>query len=195
MKSYPKEKNNNKNANSSHGNFQSEMPTSVGSEHWKKNTVLIAGDCMLKNINEWTLSRRHTTKVCCFRGVFVEYLHDYIKPLLRKKPEKIVMTIGTNDIENKSVEDALKDIKSLLDMILEKLPKCHIMVSEIIKRAGKCKAITNEKIYKFSSGLKKMNIDILRQQSILPEHISQSGLHLNRCGDIQLARNITSNLG
>ena len=68
MTTYPKENNNNKNTNSSNGNFQSEKATSTGSEHWKKNTVLIAGDSMLKNITEWTLSRRYTTKVCYFRG-------------------------------------------------------------------------------------------------------------------------------
>ena len=80
---------------------------------------------MLKN-NEWTLSRRYTTKVRCFRGSTIEDLHDYIKPLLRKQMEKVILIIGINDIENISVEDALKRIKSFLDMILEKLAKCHI---------------------------------------------------------------------
>ena len=103
--------------------------------------MLIVGDSMLKNINEWTLSRRYTTKFRCFRGSTVDDLHDYIKPLLRKRPDKIILVIGTNDIENRSVADVLKGIKSLLDMILEKLPDCHIVVSEIIKRAGKCKAV------------------------------------------------------
>eukprot|EP00112_Aurelia_sp_Birch-Aquarium-sp1_P018505 Seg4424.5 transcript_id=Seg4424.5/GoldUCD/mRNA.D3Y31 product="hypothetical protein" protein_id=Seg4424.5/GoldUCD/D3Y31 len=134
---------------------------------------------MPKNINEWTLSKRYTTKVRCFRGSTVGDLHDYIKPLLQKRPDKIILIIGTNDIENKAVADVLKGIKSLHDMILEKLPNCHVVVSEIIKRAGKYKANTNGKINEFNSELKKMNIDILRQQNILPEHINQSGLHLN----------------
>ena len=134
--------------------------------------MLIVGDSMLKNIDEWTLSRRYTRKVRCFRGSTVDDLHDYIKPLLRKRPDKIILVIETNDIEKKSVPDVLKGIKSLLDMILEKLPDCHKVVSEIIKRAGKCKASTNGKINEFNSELKKMNIDILRQQNILPEHIN-----------------------
>ena len=187
----PADDNNN---NCNNRNIRSEKPQPEGPEYWKKNTVLIVGDSMLKNINEWTLSRRYTTKVRCFRGSTVDDLHDYIKPLLRKRPDKIILVIGTNDIENKSVADVLKGIKSLLDMILEKLPDCHIVVSEIIKRAGKCKASTNGKINDFNSELKKMNIDILRQQNILPEHINQSGLHLNQQGDGQLAKNIISKI-
>ena len=92
-------------------------------------------------------------------------------------------------LKTKTVADVLKKIKSLLDMILERLPNCHIVVSEIIKRAGKCKANTNSKINEFNSELKKMNIDILRQQNVLPEHINQSGLHLNQHGDGQMAKN------
>ena len=100
----------------------------------------------------------------------------------------------TNDIENSAVSEVLKAIKSLLDLILEKLPNCRIVVSEIIKRDGKCKANTNGKINEFNSELKKMNIDILRQQNILPEHNNQSGLHLNQHGDGQLAKNIISKI-
>ena len=191
--SFRKENNNNKDT-TSHENSQNERPTSAGTEHWKRNTVLIAGDSMLTKQRVWTLSRRYTTKVRCFRGSTIEDLHDYIRPLLRKKSDKIILVIGTNDTENKSVEGALKGIKDLLDMMLEKLPKCHIVVSEIIKRAGKCKATTNEKINKFNSKLKRKNVDILRQQKILQEHINQSGLHLNRRGDGQLARNNISKL-
>ena len=117
-------------------------------------------------------------------------LHDYIKPLLHKKPDKIILVIGTNDIQNEAVPDVLKGIKSLMDMILNELPNCHVAVSEIIRRAGKSVATINGKINEFNSGLKSMNVDILRQQSILPDHMNQGGLHLNRNGDRQLAMNI-----
>ena len=157
---------------------------------WKKNTVLIVGDSMLNNIDERTLSKRYTTKVRCFRGSTVSDLHDYIKPLLRKKPDKIILVIGTNDIQNEAVADVLKGIKSLMDMILNELPSCHVGVSEIIKRAGKSVATINGKINEFNSGLKFMNVDILRRQNILPDHINHGGLHLNQNGDRQLAMNI-----
>lgn len=161
---------------------------------WKKNTVLIVGDSMLNNIDERTFSRRYTTKVHCFRCSTVGDLEDYIKPLLRRKPDKIILVIGTNDIENKVVADVLKGIKSLMDMIQNELPNCHVAVSEIIKRAGKSAVTINRKINEFNSGLKSMNVDILRQQNILPDHINRGGLHLNRNGDRQLALNIISKI-
>lgn len=100
-------------------------------------------------------------------------------------PDKIILLIGTNDIKNKATSDVLKGIKSLLDLILVKLPNCHIVVSETIKRAGKCKATTNGKMNEFNSKLKTMRIDIQRQQNILLEHIYNSGFHLHRHGDSQ----------
>ena len=53
---------------------------------WKKDTVLIVGDSMISNINENTLSRRYQTKVRSFQRSTIKDLHDYIKPLLKKKP-------------------------------------------------------------------------------------------------------------
>ena len=114
-------------------------------------------------------------------------LHDYIKPLLRKQPDKIILVIGTNDIAHEVVGDVLiKRIKLLVNFILEKLPKCHVIVSEIIRR-GKYSNL-NEKISKFNHELKSMNIDILRQQNILFEHIGRRGLHLNPYDDTQLVK-------
>ena len=101
----------------------------------------------------------------------------------------MILVTGTNDTQNEAVADVLKGIKWLMDMILNKLATCHVAVSEIIKRAGKSVATINGKINEFNSGLKFTNVDILRRQNILPDHINQSELHLNRNGDRQLAMN------
>ena len=47
--------------------------------------------------------------------------------------------IGTNDIEKKSVEDAVKGIKSLLNLILEKLPKCQLWLLRSSRGLGNAK--------------------------------------------------------
>ena len=65
-----------------------------------------------------------------------------------------------------------------------------MIVSDIIKR-GKYSSL-NEKISKFNQELKSMNIDILRQQNNLFEHVGRRGLHLNPYGDMQLAKNLVS---
>ena len=159
---------------------------------WKKDTVLIVGDSMIFNIDENTLSRRYHTKVRSFPGSTVLDLHDYIKPLLRKQPDKIILVMGTNDIAHESVCDVLKRIKSLIKFIHEEVPQCHVVVSEIIRR-GKNSNL-NSKLNKFNQDLKSMNLDNLRQQNIIYEHIGRRGLHLNSYGDTQLAKNLVSKI-
>lgn len=106
---------------------------------------------MLFIINENTLSRRLHTKVRSFAGSTVLDLYDYIKPLLRKQPDKIILVIGTNDIACESVSDILKCIKLLINFILKELPQCHVVVSEFIRR-GKYSNL-NEKMSKFNQDL------------------------------------------
>ena len=155
---------------------------------WKKDTVLIVGDSMISNINENTLSRRYQTKVRSFQGSTIKDLHDYIKPLLKKKPDKIVLVIGTNDMVNEKLPDILKSLKSLIDQILEALPDCDVVVSEVIVRSDN--ASLNGKITNFNKALKTMNVDILRQQNITKNHLGKRGLHLNFSGNLQFARNL-----
>ena len=155
---------------------------------WPKNTVLIAGDSMVGNINETTLSRRYHTKVRCFRGSTIKDMHDYLKPLIKKKPSKIILMVGTNDLDRLSANQMVIGIKSLIDMIQKSLPNCHVIVSEIIRRADK--KHLNGKVNEFNRALKTMNIDILRQQNITERHLGRKGLHLNPKGDSQLAMNV-----
>ena len=159
---------------------------------WPKNTVLIAGDSMLSNIHENTLSQRYHTKVRCFKGSTIADLYDHLKPLIKKKPAKIILMVGTNDLLNLSAAEMTKSIKSLCDWILSSIPDCNIIVSEIVRREDK--KFLNGKINEFNRALKMMNIDILRQQNITSTHLGKKGLHLNFEGNRQLAKNIIEKL-
>ena len=97
--------------------LQSSTSSTNNQGAWPKNTVLIAGDSMLSNIHENTLSQRHHTKVRCFKGSTIADLHDYLKPLIKKKPAKIILMVGTNDLVNLSAAEMTKSIKSLCDWI------------------------------------------------------------------------------
>ena len=86
-----------------------------------------------------------------------------------------------------------------MDVILEKLPDCHLVISEIIQRADSrlndAELVKlNSKINTFNQSLKKINVDILRQQNIFQDHLGRDGLHLNFNGNKQLALNIIEKL-
>ena len=97
--------------NSNQGNSQQQDHT------WKRGTVLIMGNSMLYGVDEKKLSKNGTVKVRCFSGSTIKDLHQfYIKPLLAKKPSKVILHFGTNDAVNKEatadkILDALLDLK------------------------------------------------------------------------------------
>ena len=49
---------------------------------------------------------------------------DYALPVLEKRPENIILHLGTNDTPYKYGTNILKDLIELKDFILEKLPSC-----------------------------------------------------------------------
>ena len=155
---------------------------------WPKNTVLITGDSILRNINERTLSKNFNTKVRSFPGARVSDMFDYLKPLLRKKPGKIILVIGAYDVERNSAQTIMSEIRALTKFIHESTPHCHVVISEIFKRTDKRNL--NGTINEYNKMLKTMNCDTLRQQNITLDHLGKRGFHLNFSGGKRLAKNI-----
>ena len=48
-------------------------------------------------------------------------MYHYVIPLLEKKPENIILHLGTNDAPHKSGTNILKESIELKDFIMEKL--------------------------------------------------------------------------
>ena len=59
--------------------------------HWKSATVLVVGDSMVHGLIEPKLGKKGSVKVRSFPGAIVDDMKDYIKPLLLKKPSKIIL--------------------------------------------------------------------------------------------------------
>ena len=51
-------------------------------------------------------------------------MYHYAIPLLEKKPENIILHLGTNDAPYKFDTNILKDLIELKNFILEKWPSC-----------------------------------------------------------------------
>ena len=92
---------------------------------------------MLKNINERTLSKKFNAKVRSFPGASIGNLFDDLKPLLKQKLNKIILVIGTNDVERDAAQSIIKEMKALVQFIQEMFPHYHVVISEIFKRADK----------------------------------------------------------
>ena len=88
-----KEKNDRANNDETPGNFK---------HPWPARTCLIVRDSILTGIDEKWLSRNNeVVKVRDFRGAIIDDLKHHLVPLLKKKPEHIILHIGTNGAVSK----------------------------------------------------------------------------------------------
>ena len=93
-------------------------------KEWRKGTTLISGDSTMSGLTEKKMSRNRKIKVRYFPVAKIKDTYHYAIPLLEKKPENIILHLGTNDALYKSCTNILKDLIELKDFILEKLPSC-----------------------------------------------------------------------
>ena len=70
------------------------------------------------------MSRNKKIKVRYFSEAKIKDIYLYIIPLLEKKPENVILHLGTNDVPYKADTNILKNLIELKDFILEKLPSC-----------------------------------------------------------------------
>ena len=158
---------------------------------WPDNTCLIVGDSILRNLNESRLSKRNApVKVRCFSGCNIDDMYSYICPLLRKNPAHIVLHVGTNDAIDKSPDDILIDLLKLKSFILNKLPKCDVIISQPTARYDNSRAKVT--IRNLNVKLNQLKINMVDNSNIDFEQLGKHGLHLNNWGTSRLAMNYIS---
>ena len=99
-----------------------------------KGTYLIVGDLILAGIDKIRLSfGKHKVKVRYFPGARTDDMYDYMKPLLWKLPNYIILHVGTNDAVSNISREILDKILKLKTYMQKELPKCQITISTPIK--------------------------------------------------------------
>ena len=84
-------------------------PTMTNKQHsWKKSTTLIMGDSILSGLREYKMSRRKTIKVRIFPGATINDIKFFAVPLLKKRPDKVIIHVGTNDPPHFTPAEMLK---------------------------------------------------------------------------------------
>ncbi|CAB4034407.1 Hypothetical predicted protein, partial [Paramuricea clavata] len=76
--------------------------------------VTIVGDSMLKNLKGYRMSKENKVKISTFPGSTTRDMYDYIKPVLRKKPDQVIIHVGTNSLrESESPTSCAEEIVEL----------------------------------------------------------------------------------
>ena len=150
---------------------------------------------MTKHIDPRKLSKSVLVKSHSFSGATIEDLEDHVKPVLRRKPDSIILHAGTNNLQN----DSLRKIKSKVEKLTENIKKDHpavsIAISSIIQRDDKP---LNDKVYQVNQQLKdyceQNNLDFIDNSNIRNDGLNAVGLHLNRKGVVTLAANLRQHI-
>ena len=157
----------------------------------KRNTVIV-GDSIIKYVKGWELSnptQRVTVK--SFSGANLEDMDDFINPILRKKPDQLVLHIGTNDLRRAESQVVAHGVINLAHKIEQQCPGIDIIVSGILTRTD-VKALS-DRVSETNRLIKSLcnqnNWDFLTNSNIEAAHLNSRGLHLNPSGSQLLQSN------
>ena len=117
------------------------------------------GDSILSQIREDKLYKKGTIKVRCFPGAKFEDFYHYAIPLISKKPDRIILHMGTNNAPYSTPEKMVDQILGLKNLILQKLPTCETVISTPTLRTDNTTA--NNRNNLFVNHLKKLNIKLI----------------------------------
>ena len=104
-------------------------------------------------------------------------MYDYIKPLLRKFPDNIILYVGTNNTVNEPSKMVLDKLLNLKKFIEHTLPESNVVISSLITRTGNGKASLT--VNKTNEHLHGLQMDVIDNGNINSNELNRGGLHLN----------------
>ena len=158
--------------------------------------VMAIGDSIVKYLRSDELSSTDKSiSVMKHPGCSSEDMLDYVKPIARKKPDTMIIHVGTNDL-TKGV-NTTKKVRKCVEVIreIDNTENIQIGFSSIIQRADKDFGNeikeTNIKLKNYCSGKGFIFVD---NDNINESCLNNSKFHLNKKGTQRLSKNILSSL-
>ena len=151
-----------------------------------KPTIVIAGDSIVKDVKGWLMSRDKHVKVNSFSGANMEDMEDFLTPIIRRKPNEIILHVGTNYLQNDSPGMIANDILKLAQKIENHGIRSAISLitfgnDDLLEKA---KVVNDIRLSESS--------DVIEHTNITGSQLNRSNLHLNRRGTAALASNFIS---
>ncbi|CAB4024462.1 RNA-directed DNA polymerase from transposon BS, partial [Paramuricea clavata] len=97
----------------------------VNGKNRKSRTTVIISDSMTKHIDVQRLERSvrgSKVRLETYSGANVEAISHHVQPCLKKKPDDLIIHVGTNDLKAKSSSDVANEIINLCTGISETHP-------------------------------------------------------------------------
>ena len=118
----------------------------------------------------------------------------YIKPIVRRKPDKFILHVGTNSLKGRETSSrCAQEIKTLTETISKSLPHTELAISSLIRRLAD--VTMKNKICQVNTELKQLcqqkNWKFIDNANITVNELNRSKIHLNKTGTKILATNFS----
>ena len=97
--------------------------------------VVVIGDSITRNIIGKKLSRNQNVNAFSFSGATIDDMVDFAKPVIKRKPKKIILHVGTNNLKMDQPKKIKNKVAGLVDSIKAEHPSIDVAVSSIIFRS------------------------------------------------------------
>ena len=148
---------------------------------------------MLNGIYEEGMQKDHNVKIKPHSRATTRDIVDYLKPVTRKKPDCLIIHVGTNDLTSNDHIDTEKNVTAMTEDIKRDSPDSVIVLSIAViredKQAVDNKVSVSELNRKIKEIAKLQNISVIDNTSLDESCLSRKNLHLNEKGNSYLAHN------
>ena len=154
--------------------------------------VVEAGDSIIKYVKGWELSNdEQIVSVKSFSGATVDDMGDFLKPSIRKRPDKLIIHAGTNDVRSSSPTTIAKKVTELAEQFKKESSNTRIIISSLVTRSDNQDLArkVNDTNNIIKSNCCKKNWVFLDNSNINRSHLNYRGLHLNHEGSALLQDN------
>ena len=116
---------------------------------------------------------------------------DFAKPLIKRKPKKIILHVGTNNLKMDQRKKIKNKVAGLADSIKAEHLSINVAVSSIIFRSDdqSLNSKIDEVNRRLSSFCQSKNWVFINNSNINEDSLNRSRLNLNRKGAYRLASN------
>lgn len=169
-----------------------DKPQPDGEQRQSKTSVVVAGDSIIKYVKGWELSNdEQIVSVKSFSGATVDDMGDFLKPSIRKRPDKLIIHAGTNDVRSSSPTTIAKKVTELAEQFKKESSNTRIIISSLVTRSDNQDLArkVNDTNNIIKSNCCKKNWVFLDNSNINRSHLNYRGLHLNHEGSALLQDN------